>query len=476
MSGYSLEQFQKDWVYACREDFKGSDGQPYTWAPGQPSQWGDESFKIPLPTKPADASLNADGTLLAVALQHDIHIYTVNDFTLLQVLKGHVSRVDAVRFHPKEPRTLLSCSENHWGGSVVAEAAIILWKLHEHRERILEVGAMLQALGKRAVEGVVAGLHDMESSWTLAGQEKESLAEDFEKTITLLNLKSQVQDHMRIHGRLSTSYGSQVFNDKGTSLIFLPGERPRSNTVDKWDICVWNIERREISLTLEAHTDAIMWVGFSPDDKLIASVSWDKTFRIWSHTDGSLLHTFKSDSQNFTGGFSPDSRFFAGTSGRGRFWVWDISDGSEIMTYAFEPQSPWSRTLDWSPSGKQLIIGGGGLGRLSLFDLESRSEVQRRVLSPEKSAEEVRNFGESFMEVTIVRFFAGGRYILSQTSSDRAIEVYDTVHNTKWRFAPPQGQTMGWGSDFVVLAKQGLIASIDADAVRFWKGPFDQRE
>ena len=359
---------------------------------------------------------------------------------------------------------------------MVAEPAIIIWKLHEHRERILEVGATLRALGKRAVEGVVAGLYDMESAWTLAEQEKESLAENFEKTITLLNLESQVQDHMRIHGRLSASFGSRVFNDKGTSLIFLPGGRPHSNTIDKWDFCVWDIERKEVSLRLEAHTDAIMWVGFSPDDKLIASVSWDQTFRIWSHTDGSLLYTFKSDNQNWTGGFSPDSRFFAGTSGEGRFWVWDLSDGSQNMTYLFEPQSRWLRILDWSPSGKQFIIGGNEWGRLSLFDLESRSEVQRRILSPEKSAEEVRKFRRSFVEVTVARFSAGGRYIISQTPSVRATEVYDIIDNHKWRFAPPQGQAVGWGADFVVLAKQGLIASVDADAVRFWKVPFDKRE
>ena len=469
----STDDFQKGRFYACSEDFKGSDGQPCTWAPGQPSQWGDESFKIALPTEPADASLNADGTLLAVALQHDIHIYTVSEFTLLQVLKGHVSRVNTVQFHPQELRTLVFCSQNYRAPSVMAEPAIIIWKLHEHRERIFQVGVTLQALGKRAVEGVVAGLHDMESAWTLAEQEKESLPEDFEKTITLLNLQSQVHDHMRIHGRLS---GSGVFNDKGTSLIFLPGGRRRSNTVDKWDICVWDTKRKEVSLRLEAHTDAIMWVGFSPDDKLIASVSWDKTFRIWSHTDGSLLYTFKSDNQNWTGGFSPDSRFFAGTSDEGRFWVWDVSDGSEIMAYSFESQNSRLRALDWSPSGRQLIIGGNEWGRLSLFDLESRSEVQRRILSPQISAGEVRKFRRSFVEVTVARFSAGGRYIISQTLRIRAIDVYDIVDNMEWRFAPPRGQTGGWGCDFVVLGKQGLIASVDADAVRFWKGPFDKRE
>ena len=89
-----------------------------------------------------------------------------------------------------------------------------------------------------------------------------------------------------------------------------------------------------------------MGAGFSPDDKLIGSVSWNKTFRIWSHANGNLLHTFKSNHQNWTGGFSPDSCFFAGSSGEDRFWVWNVVDGSEIATHAVE-------TLNWSPDGKQ---------------------------------------------------------------------------------------------------------------------------
>ena len=129
--------------------------------------------------------------------------------------------------------------------------------------------------------------------------------------------------------------------------------------MDKWDICIWDTAKEEVSLTLEGHTDAIMWIGFSPNTKFIASVAWDKTFRIWSHTSGSLLHTFESECQNWTGGFSADSRLFAGTSGEGRLWVWDVTIGSVVDTYAFISRQ-WCRTFDWSPDGKQLVLGGGG--------------------------------------------------------------------------------------------------------------------
>ena len=171
---------------------------------------------------------------------------------------------------------------------------------------------------------MVASLYDARSAWTLTEHEKETLAQDVKKAITTLNIKSQVQQNLQINGRLVSNSGNQIFNT--ASMVFCPGSRPNPNAVDKWDVCIWDATKKEVSLTLEGHTDAIMWAGFSPDDKLIGSVSWDKTFRIWSHANGNLLHTLKSNHQNWTGDFSPDSRFFAGTSGEGRFRVWNVVD------------------------------------------------------------------------------------------------------------------------------------------------------
>ena len=475
MPSYSSDEFHRDWVYAITQDFKSADGQSARYAPGQPCQWGDEHARIPLPSQPATASLNADSTLLAVALEHEIHVYAINDFSLHQVLKGHISRVDAMSFHPKEPWNLVSCAMNHYGGSVEAEPAIIFWDLNKQRERVLEPEATVQALGQRAVEGMVAGLNEAGSAWKLTKNEMEDLAQDVEKAVRTLNIKSQVRENLLIHGRLESSFGGNIFNVDGTSMAFLPGDSPKSNSVDKWDICIWNTSKKEISLTLEGHTDAIMWVGFSPDDKLLGSVSWDKTFRIWSHVDGSLLHTFKSNGQNWTGCFSPDSRYFAGTSGEGRFWIWDVVEGSEVITYAFDPRG-WCRTLDWRPDGNQIVIGGKFLGRLVLYDLESRSVVQERALSTEKSPEEARSMMRSFLEVSLARYLHGGRKIAFQASGDHGVEIIDLVSNQKWRFAPGQGQYKGWGAGFVILAKQGMIVSIDPDAVRFWKVPIGEEE
>ena len=90
MSSYSSNEFRRDWIYAIDKDFHAHDGTtPATWAAGQPAEWGHEHAKISLPSEPGAASLNADASLLAIALEHDIHLYSISDLSLYQVLKGH---------------------------------------------------------------------------------------------------------------------------------------------------------------------------------------------------------------------------------------------------------------------------------------------------------------------------------------------------------------------------------------------------
>ena len=99
--------------------------------------------------------------------------------------------------------------------------------------------------------------------------------------------------------------------------------------------------------------------------------------------------------------------------------------------------------------------------------------AQERLLSPMKSAEQARRTLEGMLEVSLAKYLPGGSKIAFQVKLDHGVEIYDLVENRKWRFAPGHGQLQGegWGAGFVVVAKECLIASIDPDAVRFWKVP-----
>ena len=112
-----------------------------------------------------------------------------------------------------------------------------------------------------------------------------------------------------------------------------------------------------------------------------------------------------------------------------------------------------------------------------VFDVKSQSVVQERMLSTEKSPELLQEMGPSFPVIIGAQYLDGGRKIAFKYACDHGLEVYDFLENRKWRFAPAQGLDRGWsGAGFVVLEEKGMIASVDADAVRFWKVPFDKEE
>jgi WD40 repeat protein len=56
--------------------------------------------------------------------------------------------------------------------------------------------------------------------------------------------------------------------------------------------------------TLEGHSDPVQSVSFSPDGQLLASVSNDRTIKLWDPTTGALKHTLSTDENVTTIGFS----------------------------------------------------------------------------------------------------------------------------------------------------------------------------
>ena len=471
MSSFSSDQMLKEWVYAVKQDFQSADGTPAVYAPGAPMYWDSERAKI-APKGGIQfkaVALNSNATLLAVAVENEVYVYNTDKLNLQQVLKGHVSAVSAVTFHSQISHRLVSCSMDRYKDSVPQEPDIIVWDLKDsHHQDRLESDAAIRTLAGRALSSISAGLEDSDSKWKLNADEKETLLQELQKTIGTLNVKYASQALLHLSGRLTTHLQSETFSHDGESLIYLPGQSPRSNSDVPWDICVWNTIKKELRLTLKGHTDSIMWTGFSPDDKLIATVSWDKTNRLWDAESGKLVHTFTTTGQNWTGAFSPDSKYFASTCGVGDVFIWDVASGEEIASYKF---GSWCRAIDWSPDGQHLAMSGKNLGKIVVFDVQSQTVVQERLLSTEKCPKEHRDFIPNFLEVQTLKYLPGGRKIAYHTTGDDGVEVYDFVDNRKWRFAPPQGKIRAHGWGFVFLPRQGAIVSGAEDALRVWDLP-----
>ena len=151
----------------------------------------------------------------------------------------------------------------------------------------------------------------------------------------------------------------------------------RDKTVRLWDPATGKQLR-----TLTGHAYAVLGVAFSPDGRLLATASNDKTVRLWDPATGNHLRTLTGHAYAVLGvAFSPDGRLLATASNDKTVRLWDPATGNHLRTLtghagfvngvAFSPDGRLLATasLDktarlWDPAtGKQLrTLTGHDLG------------------------------------------------------------------------------------------------------------------
>ena len=133
----------------------------------------------------------------------------------------------------------------------------------------------------------------------------------------------------------------------------------------------------QVRLPAFGHKYSATCVAFSPDGRLLATGSWDRTIRIWNVDTGEVKHVIAAHRDGIDSlAFSPDGRTIA-SGGRkgtiafshvetGRF-LFDTKVGSHVV-----------RCLQFSPDGKTLaaVVNDEGISLLHALRIGKPGHAQ----------------------------------------------------------------------------------------------------
>ncbi|XP_068220700.1 notchless protein homolog 1 [Palaemon carinicauda] len=127
---------------------------------------------------------------------------------------------------------------------------------------------------------------------------------------------------------------------------------------DDFTLFLWEPSREKKPIErMTGHQQLVNDVKFSPDTRLIASASFDKSIRLWNGLNGKFIATFRGHVNGvYQIAWSADSRYLVSGSKDSTLKVWSL------LTKKMELDLPGHAdevfAVDWSPDGQRVVSGG----------------------------------------------------------------------------------------------------------------------
>jgi len=194
------------------------------------------------------------------------------------------------------------------------------------------------------------------------------------------------------------------------SVLFSPdGKLVASASLDK-TVRLWNTSTGKQCGVLEGHTDSVNSAVFSPDGKLVASASIDKTVRLWDTSTGKQYGVLEGHTDRVNSAvFSPDGKLIVSASNDKTVRLWDTSTGKQCGV--LEGHASYVKSAMFSPDGK--LVASASIDKtVRLWDTSTGKQC------------EVLEGHTSIVNSTV--FSPNGKLVAS-ASWDKTVRLWDTT-------------------------------------------------
>jgi WD40 repeat protein len=287
-------------------------------------------------------TFSPDGKTLATTCNKIIKLWEISTGRLIRSFEGHTDRIHALAFSP-DGKTMLSVSNS--------DKTMKLWNVSTaqiiHSLNIENPGYF----------GDVGPLNF------------PAFSPDGEMLISESTDAYGRSDRMIKYWKVSTGELIRSFNlptNKTSAIIALSPDQKTlasvsyNNTFTLWEmdtgrfIRSWEADAKNLPRSFEGHSQPVYYLTFSPDGKMLVSMSGDKTIKLWEVSTGRYIRTFEGTGFKLIA-FSSDGRLLiAGVTSQIQhsFNFWELSTGRLVRSVEVDYSGSYAAAV--SPDGSRL--------------------------------------------------------------------------------------------------------------------------